>query len=956
MQSQQQQSHFNNPTNGDSFPFQSNQAHNSRCRGSLPLKKRRYHEITLYHSHHHLSHSNNDGAAVTNSSVSSVNSTNTASTSSTTLLQNTDMAKSGLEQLVSAPCNTATMNACAARSTATTDEKFAALALVAAATASSGVSGDKQGLEFESPYALPSVAATSQALSMGYAPLSAASFGASVGITPTAASLISSAMTLSNNNSVNVNDMNPNLTMSKKQKQQQVPTNRNKDTKPSVTKNGQQRQRVNHPPLSAPIPGGCHGRTSRNNSYCRRTPCYNGSNYCKLHYQQYMNNGESSKSNNKKINNTGKKERSKGEEKGAKNKKSLNNTTEGVGGTGTGEDTNQNSQTQRNHQDKRYNGLCADEVQCLATTTRGRPCAYVAVSGTKYCHLHCDYDTNPPPRRGGGGGNGQKTKSSNAGLSTQNNRIVPTCTIFPNNVQNLMTIAKIASMQVSNNSITTPTLSSTSSVDALSTSQSNSRMIDELKLQGEMSKGNDKSKDSILPQTVTTTTSSIYPPPKYPLLNSIPSDKWSNKQVLIGTGPLIDHVGRVTKWGNGWVTVATTTSGNNSVDNDTGVSAGTSTEILHNRRAIELFLLPDSATTAPNNYSIGGLLSGNQPNTDVENNGLKSNYSFNNIKNKDEVSSQKTAETKQDNVVDAENALIPSKSSILSKEITEKVIKEEVKELKEEGGKIETKALKSESTKVVDRKVTGEYFKQSSEAQNNDCPNHKKIDNIEEVQDHVVCDSFSKDVEASVEKVVSDISDTSSSIPLHDKPSSKHEGEIGDSSLKSVNAKKPDGDEKVDQSLSLKDTEDDEKSRLLNNASTSEETEPKDDIMKTPDGRKLTLMEELILAQTGRRVKNVDLALYSGGGRTIKKPKKYEDKTLIKKKRNKQQSDSEHDDEILSPKRKKIINSQKVRLSSSPNCSDGAIPNTRKDASKDASHSVVADSQEERRRIEKVKA
>ena len=45
--------------------------------------------------------------------------------------------------------------------------------------------------------------------------------------------------------------------------------------------------------------------------------------------------------------------------------------------------------------DKRYTG--ADQVRCPATTTRGRPCAYQAV--TKYCHLHADYDTHPPPRR-----------------------------------------------------------------------------------------------------------------------------------------------------------------------------------------------------------------------------------------------------------------------------------------------------------------------------------------------------------------------------------------------------------------------------------------------------------------------------------------------------------------------------------------------------------------------------
>ena len=65
-------------------------------------------------------------------------------------------------------------------------------------------------------------------------------------------------------------------------------------------------------------------------------------------------------------------------------------------------------------------------------------------------------------------------------------------------------------------------------------------------------------------------------------------------------------------------------------------------------------------------------------------------------------------------------------------------------------------------------------------------------------------------------------------------------------------------------------------------------------------------MEELILAQTGRRrVKNVDLVLRSGGGRTIHKQKRYEDKTLIKKKRNRQHGE-DHYEEGTPLKRKKI--------------------------------------------------
>lgn len=126
-------------------------------------------------------------------------------------------------------------------------------------------------------------------------------------------------------------------------------------------------------PMLTPRPGGCHGKSARSNSYCRRLPCYNGSNYCKLHYRQYNSNG--------------------GER-----------TTEGqpqLVRPCTSTESGEISKTQPLvHQDRRFMGDSGD-VQCQATTTRGRPCAYVAVGDTRYCNLHAEYDTNPPPRRGG---------------------------------------------------------------------------------------------------------------------------------------------------------------------------------------------------------------------------------------------------------------------------------------------------------------------------------------------------------------------------------------------------------------------------------------------------------------------------------------------------------------------------------------------------------------------------
>jgi len=90
--------------------------------------------------------------------------------------------------------------------------------------------------------------------------------------------------------------------------------------------------RGRHPPLLTPLTNGCHGRTCRNNSYCRRVPRYNNSMYCKLHYQHYC--------------------------------------------VGNGSQL----------PDKKFTGGLGETI-CVATTTRGRPCAYVAVSGG-FCHLH----------------------------------------------------------------------------------------------------------------------------------------------------------------------------------------------------------------------------------------------------------------------------------------------------------------------------------------------------------------------------------------------------------------------------------------------------------------------------------------------------------------------------------------------------------------------------------------
>ena len=317
----------------------------------------------------------------------------------------------------------------------------------------------------------------------------------------------------------------------------------------------QPRQRINHPPLTSPIPGGCHGRTSRNNSYCRRTPCYKNSKFCKLHYQQYVVQGGADPNcvDIVKLDRIGK--------KGISDCNNISNaevscTVLNVGG-------------QRNHQDKRFTGNSKDEIQCLATTTRGRPCAYVAVQNTKYCHLHADYDTNPPPRRGGSSAGTQKIKLQSNTVKVEGQ------TTLVSGIVDVQTICTVATSARSNSH-------SSKVLGNISSNFSSKKVSYPL---FKFSTSTIPSKNDLAsgkePSTIPPT---IDPPPPFPLLNSIPSDKWSDKLVLISTGPLVNHVGRVLKWGNGWITVATTTGGKGTEG---------SGEILHNRRAIELYLVPE---------------------------------------------------------------------------------------------------------------------------------------------------------------------------------------------------------------------------------------------------------------------------------------------------------------------------------------------------------------------------
>lgn len=346
-----------------------------------------------------------------------------------------------------------------------------------------------------------------------------------------------------------------------------------------------QKQRIIHPPLATPLPGGCHGRTSRNNSFCRRIPCYNGSKYCKLHYQQYVLAAGLAKGL------TGAEETLRASGSPSEREKETRSKD--------GSHTHANSAPQRipNHQqDKRYTGFSLHEQQCMATTTRGRPCAYVSVNGTKYCHLHADYDTNPPPRRGGGSTHSSKQANQPRRIDAKFSlNIDKSRTFHPHNPSSLSgdpqsrsTSEENASKVINAEDVSghATILSPHAGYDSLAKASNTSSRPPLL------SSNNDSadcrvpfaSKSELATDQTQTSVELRDKEPSKLLLSTIPSDQWADKLVLIMTGPLVNHLGRVMKWGNGWVTVRINAGGSLDLDNC----------LLHNRRAMELCLLPSS--------------------------------------------------------------------------------------------------------------------------------------------------------------------------------------------------------------------------------------------------------------------------------------------------------------------------------------------------------------------------
>ena len=106
---------------------------------------------------------------------------------------------------------------------------------------------------------------------------------------------------------------------------------------------GSTRSSADQPLLTGPAPNGCHGRTSRNNAYCRRHPGYKGSKYCKLHYQHYVLAG--------------------GSDADAVGKTGVDEGEKTQGSPNILNLSKDNPQDLLHHQDKRYTG-CPTDIRC----------------------------------------------------------------------------------------------------------------------------------------------------------------------------------------------------------------------------------------------------------------------------------------------------------------------------------------------------------------------------------------------------------------------------------------------------------------------------------------------------------------------------------------------------------------------------------------------------------------
>lgn len=385
--------------------------------------------------------------------------------------------------------------------------------------------------------------------------------------------------------------------------QQQQPDGADKERFNSSTSSSSEDEDENGSDHHQPFPGCCHAKTSRNNSYCQRQPCYSGSTFCKLHYQQPQEQQDlntnlapspvaatmAATAPSRPITSSSSISSSSSSAAPMVAQAAAVTTTTSVTALTT---TTSNSTTAAaaaaGGQDKRYMGQEL-EVRCLATTTRGRACAYTAVHDTRYCFLHADYDTNPPPRRK----SKEEVEAAAALVATGN-----TATAF--------SITAVASSTPATAAAVSPPLKKKKQKVAVLRAPSPvipkkaktlvipakaKPLAIPIKKAKTCVTPNKKAKTLAIPPSKEAAAAAAavanfkkrfrrtsaklaekHAGSPHPLLSMIATDKWLGKTVKIAMGQLEGRTGVVEKWGNGWVSV-----------NIKGVG-------LHNRRSFELYL------------------------------------------------------------------------------------------------------------------------------------------------------------------------------------------------------------------------------------------------------------------------------------------------------------------------------------------------------------------------------
>lgn len=339
-----------------------------------------------------------------------------------------------------------------------------------------------------------------------------------------------------------------------------------------------QAKRISHPKLDSPLPDGCHGKTSRTQSFCRRGPNYNGSNFCKLHYfdPRYNDATSSTRSTNstpeeakrmcQKTPETSNNDSSNYETTTAVRisdnsnlsfplprntgetvpSKIANNELESL----STKKQKSNPRQKRAPRDKLYRGPTGNsageessevEVRCLAISTRGKRCCYTAVAcnGNEYCHRHSSFFASA---------NGKEN-----------------------------------------------------SVDAKDTAKS-----EENKNSNDTTYTKETSKNFSSPRRNRSLAASLQKAPLAALsdqrapkaLSDLSTDLWQNRRVVISKGPHESKIGNVVRWRNGWVTVellsgqrqdkqkaSTTTKEKNDKPPKSKIP------VFHNRRSYELILV-----------------------------------------------------------------------------------------------------------------------------------------------------------------------------------------------------------------------------------------------------------------------------------------------------------------------------------------------------------------------------